>query len=193
MHVYVREIIEELESHCMSAQVIGGLDKIKIFCFCYTHKMHHWKVELFCISRTFSEMGKAGESREICIFKLFRRLTQCIHILMLLCLPSVMCLSCSHVYHWTALPLLLDSTWHMPISQYLADVPLFVTFLFKPCFPHSCCPFLSWSHLQWFVHAWVNTVPIPPIPFATDSLRYCASSYSSPWSLMLSLTRLDLY
>ena len=45
-----------------------------------------------------------------------------------------------YVYYWTTLPLLPDSTQHALISQYLADVPLLVTFPFSPRFPCSCCP-----------------------------------------------------
>ena len=83
-------------------------------------------------------------------------------------IPAFSCASIfAHIqyiqYHQTALLPLLDPTWHMLISQYLADVSWFVTFLFKPHFPCSHCPPL---------------VESPPMICACMS-QYCTNSPDS--------------
>src|SRR5580698_684782 len=64
--------------------------------------------------------------------------------LFLLHLPSLLstCL-CSYVYYQTTLTPLPDSTWHIPISRYLADVSHFVTLPFLALFPMLALPLLD--------------------------------------------------
>ena len=130
----------------LTIQVLNNAQVFKGLLPCYTIQSQR-------ISRhkSWFSNNKGTIWRKLAIFLASKRLSfiALLHIsitmvspitLTLLRLPSVTCLSCSYVYYRTAFPLLPDSTWHMPISWYLVDIPLFVTFLFKPHFPHSCCP-----------------------------------------------------
>ena len=80
-----------------------------------------------------------------------------------------------YMYHRTTLPLLLDSTQHMPISQCLADTAWFVTFLFRPRFSRSRCP---------------SSVESPPMIRARVS-QYCTDSSDSSSYWLATILRIQ--
>ena len=81
----------------------------------------------------------------------------------------------SYVYYRTALLLLPDSTQHIPISRYLADPSLLVTFPFSPCFPHLCC---------------LSSVESPPMICVCVS-QYCTDFLDSSCYWLVTILRIQ--